>query len=59
MGQALISFAKYAQARRAGRGRRLTRADRRTIWQLTERFRKRLNDRNWTTHNAMAAYAAR
>ncbi|WP_328604507.1 AAA family ATPase [Amycolatopsis sp. NBC_00345] len=59
LGQALNSFGEYAQARRAGRGRRLTRTDRKNVWQLAEQFEKRLDDRNWTTHNAIAAYAAR
>ncbi|MFD5244607.1 UvrD-helicase domain-containing protein [Amycolatopsis sp. NPDC058340] len=59
LGQALNSFSEYAQVRRAGRGRRLTRADRKDVWQLAEQFGKRLDDRNWTTHNATAAYAAR
>lgn len=59
LAQALNSFAEYAQARRAGRGRRLTRADRKNVWQLAEQFSKRLDDQNWTTHNATAAYAAR
>jgi len=59
LGQALGSFTEYARARRAGRGRPLTRSERMSVWQLAERFAKRMDDNGWTTHAATAAQAAR
>ncbi len=58
LGQVLDSFPDYARVRRAGRGHPLTRADRKTIWQLAERFSRRLDERGLTTHAATAARAA-
>jgi superfamily I DNA/RNA helicase/mRNA-degrading endonuclease RelE of RelBE toxin-antitoxin system len=58
LGQALRSFPEYARARRAGRGRPLTRAERMAVWQLAERFTKRMDENGWTTHAATAAQAA-
>lgn len=46
-------------ARRAGRGRSITRADRAEIWQLAERFTQRLDERNLETHRQVAERAAR
>lgn len=59
LGQLCASFSDYAQARRAGRGRSLTRSDRKQVWQLTERFSKRMEEKGFTTHGMTAALAAR
>ncbi|MEU6390367.1 UvrD-helicase domain-containing protein [Streptomyces sp. NPDC046939] len=59
LGQAVNSRAGYFKARRAGRGRSLTRADRAEIWQLTERFTQRLDEKNLETHRQVAERAAR
>lgn len=59
LGQVLDSFPQYAQVRRVGRGHPLNRADRKAIWQLAERFSKRLDEQALTTHAATAAHAAR
>lgn len=58
LGQACPTFADYARARRAGRGRALNRAERNRVWRLAERFSKRLDERGWTTHAVTAAVAA-
>lgn len=58
LGQVITSWTDYARARRAGRGRPLSRAERKEVWQLTERFAKRLDDRNASTHAQVAARAA-
>ncbi len=44
LGQAATSRDDYFRARRPGRGQAITRDDRDAIWQLTERFTKRLDD---------------
>jgi superfamily I DNA/RNA helicase len=59
LGQAVNSRAGYFKARRAGRGRSITRADRADIWQLTERFTQRLDEKNLETHRQVAERAAR
>jgi superfamily I DNA/RNA helicase len=59
LGQVLDSFPQYAQVRRVGRGHPLNRAERRAVWQLVERFSKRLDEQALTTHAATAAHAAR
>lgn len=59
LGHVLDSFLQYAQVRRAGRTRPLTRAERRDVWQLAERLSKRLDEQSLTTHAATAARAAR
>jgi superfamily I DNA/RNA helicase len=59
LGQAVNSRAAYFKARRAGRGRSITRADRAEIWQLTERFTQRLDERRLETHRQVAERAAR
>ncbi|OHV62898.1 UvrD-helicase domain-containing protein [Pseudofrankia sp. BMG5.36] len=58
LGQVLRSRAEYFRARRPGRGRQLTRQDRDVIWQLTERFTKRLADLNVWTWQQVAERAA-
>ncbi|AEY92245.1 putative DNA helicase [Streptomyces hygroscopicus subsp. jinggangensis 5008] len=59
LGQAVNSRSGYFKARRAGRGRSITRADRAEIWQLTERFTLRLDEKNLETHRQVAERAAR
>lgn len=59
LGQVVTSWTEYARARRAGRGRPLSRAERKAVWQLAERFAKRLDDRGCFTHAQVAARAAR
>jgi superfamily I DNA/RNA helicase len=59
LGQVLTSRADYFLARRAGRGRTLTRADRDQIWQLAERFTLRLEEKGVWTWRQIAAAAAR
>lgn len=59
VGHAINSRADYFRARRAGRGRALTRADRAEIWKLAEKFTKRLDDKNMWTHRQVAERAAR
>ncbi|TDT40029.1 UvrD-like helicase family protein [Streptomyces sp. BK208] len=59
LGQAVNSRAGYFKARRAGRGRSITRADRAEIWQLSERFTQRLDEKNLETHRQVAERAAR
>jgi superfamily I DNA/RNA helicase len=58
LGQVLRSRADYFRARRPGRGRQLTRQDRDAVWQLTERFTKRLADRGVWTWQQVAERAA-
>ncbi|MBL7502025.1 DEAD/DEAH box helicase [Frankia sp. CNm7] len=58
LGQVLGSRADYFRARRPGRGRQLTRQDRDVVWQLTERFTKRLADQNVWTWQQVAERAA-
>lgn len=58
LGQAVASRAGYFRARRAGRGRSVTRADRADIWQLTERFTQRLDVQGLETHRQVAERAA-
>ncbi|MCX4716533.1 AAA family ATPase [Streptomyces virginiae] len=59
LGQAVTSRSDYFQARRAGRGRSVTRAERAGIWQLAERFTQRLETRGLETHRQVAERAAR
>ncbi|GAA0905252.1 UvrD-helicase domain-containing protein [Virgisporangium aurantiacum] len=59
LGQVLTSRVDYFQARRVGRGRTLTRADRDQIWQLAERFTLRLEEKGVWTWRQIAAAAAR
>ncbi|MFD0775494.1 UvrD-helicase domain-containing protein, partial [Streptomonospora algeriensis] len=59
LGQAVNSRAEYFRARRAGRGRRISRAQRAQIWQLVERFTMRLDEKGLWTHRQVAELAAR
>ncbi|MFC9846239.1 UvrD-helicase domain-containing protein [Streptomyces sp. NPDC060223] len=59
LGQAVNSRGSYFKARRAGRGRSITRADRAEIWQLTEQFTQRLDEKHLETHRQVAERAAR
>ncbi|MGA5648502.1 UvrD-helicase domain-containing protein [Streptomyces seoulensis] len=58
LGQAVASRADYFRARRAGRGRTVTRAERADIWQLTERFAQRLDRLGVQTWDQVAERAA-
>ncbi|WP_405387792.1 AAA family ATPase [Streptomyces sp. NBC_01102] len=59
LGQAAHTRSDYFQARRAGRGRSVNRAERAQIWQLTERFTQRLDLKGLETHRQVAERAAR
>lgn len=59
LGQAVSSRADYFRARRAGRGKRISRAQRAQIWQLVERFTMRLDEKGLWTHRQVAELAAR
>jgi superfamily I DNA/RNA helicase/mRNA-degrading endonuclease RelE of RelBE toxin-antitoxin system len=59
LGHAINSRQDYFRARRAGRGKQLNRAQRAEIWQLVERYTKRLEERNLWTFRRVAAHAAR
>ncbi|MCT2590731.1 AAA family ATPase [Streptomyces sp. N2-109] len=58
LGQAIASRTEYFRARRAGRGRTVTRADRAAIWQLTEQFTQRLDRQSMQTWDQVAERAA-
>ncbi|MER5418211.1 UvrD-helicase domain-containing protein [Streptosporangium roseum] len=59
LGQSINSRADYFRARRAGRGRSISREDRAAIWQLVERYVKRLDDKEVWTFRQVAERAAR
>ncbi|MEV4380810.1 UvrD-helicase domain-containing protein [Streptosporangium sp. NPDC049644] len=59
LGQAIHSRADYFRARRAGRGRPISREDRAAIWQLVERYVKRLDEKELWTFRQVAERAAR
>ncbi|WP_103501403.1 MULTISPECIES: UvrD-helicase domain-containing protein [unclassified Streptomyces] len=59
LGQAVTSRSEYFKARRAGRGRSVSRPERAGIWQLAERFAQRLETRNLETYRQVAERAAR
>ncbi|MFJ8078153.1 UvrD-helicase domain-containing protein [Streptomyces sp. NPDC096176] len=59
LGQAVASRTEYFRARRAGRGRNVTRPERAEIWQLTERFTQRLDQLGRQTWGQVAERAAR
>ncbi|MGW3623078.1 UvrD-helicase domain-containing protein [Streptomyces sp. NPDC000880] len=59
LGQAVASRTDYFRARRAGRGRNVTRPERAEIWQLTERFAQRLDRLGRQTWAQVAERAAR
>ncbi|GGZ57891.1 DNA helicase [Streptomyces subrutilus] len=58
LGQAVVSRSDYFRARRAGRGRSVSRAERAEIWQLAERFTQRLDTKGLETHRQVAERAA-
>ncbi|WP_024802603.1 UvrD-helicase domain-containing protein [Nocardia sp. BMG51109] len=58
LGQGLTTRAEYFKARRAGRGQRISRDMRAAIWNLTERFVKRLDDQQVWTFRQVAERAA-
>ncbi len=45
--QGIADLQNYVQARRTGRGRRLSRRDRLNIWPVFEEYRALLNERRW------------
>ncbi|MFC9591087.1 UvrD-helicase domain-containing protein [Streptomyces sp. NPDC056944] len=59
LGQAVVSRTEYFRARRAGRGKNISRAERAEIWQLTERFTQRLDRLGRQTWEQVAERAAR
>ncbi|MFK0015469.1 UvrD-helicase domain-containing protein [Streptomyces sp. NPDC091027] len=59
LGQAVATRSDYFRARRAGRGRSVSRTDRAEIWQLAERFTQRLDVKGLETHRQVAERAAR
>jgi superfamily I DNA/RNA helicase/mRNA-degrading endonuclease RelE of RelBE toxin-antitoxin system len=58
LGQAVSSRTDYFRARRAGRGRTVSRAERAEIWQLAERFTQRLDRLGLQTWDQIAERAA-
>ncbi|MFD8484294.1 UvrD-helicase domain-containing protein [Streptomyces sp. NPDC059712] len=58
LGQAVTSRTDYFRARRAGRGRTVSRAERAEIWQLAERFTQRLDRLGVQTWDQIAERAA-
>ncbi|MFD6949106.1 DNA helicase [Nocardiopsis sp. TSRI0078] len=58
LGQSLRSRGEYFRARRAGRGQRISRAQRAEIWQLVERFTMRLEERGVWSYRQIAEAAA-
>ncbi|GAA4001526.1 3'-5' exonuclease [Streptomyces marokkonensis] len=58
LGQAVTSRTDYFRARRAGRGRTVSRAERAEIWQLAERFAQRLDRLGIQTWDQIAERAA-
>jgi superfamily I DNA/RNA helicase len=58
LGQAIASRTEYFRARRAGRGRTVTRAERAAIWQLAEQFAQRLDRQSMQTWDQVAERAA-
>ncbi|ROQ35006.1 AAA domain-containing protein [Streptomyces sp. PanSC19] len=59
LGQAVATRTDYFRARRAGRGRNVTRGERAAIWQLAERFTQRLDRLGRQTWDQVAERAAR
>ncbi|WKV71354.1 AAA family ATPase [Streptomyces sp. PCS3-D2] len=59
LGQAVVSRTEYFRARRAGRGKNISRAERAEIWQLAERFTQRLDRLGRQTWEQVAERAAR
>ncbi|MFD8805082.1 UvrD-helicase domain-containing protein [Streptomyces sp. NPDC059597] len=58
LGQAVSSRTDYFRARRAGRGRTVSRSERAEIWQLAERFTQRLDRLGIQTWDQVAERAA-
>ena len=58
LGQGIRSRSEYFRARRAGRGQRISRAQRAEIWQLVERFTMRLEEKGVWTFRQVAQAAA-
>ncbi|MBE1532602.1 UvrD-helicase domain-containing protein [Actinomadura algeriensis] len=58
LGQGLKTRAEYFRARRAGRGRPLSRKDRADLWKLTERYVMLLEDRGVSTLQQVTERAA-
>ncbi|XVS65516.1 UvrD-helicase domain-containing protein [Actinosynnema sp. CA-299493] len=59
LGQSLITRKEYFEARRAGRGRSLTRPERNQVWKLLEQFTARLDKDGIETWGQAAERAAR
>ncbi|PSK99012.1 UvrD-like helicase family protein [Murinocardiopsis flavida] len=59
LGQGIATRSGYFRARRAGRGQRISRAQRARIWELVERFTMRLNEKGVWTYRQVAETAAR
>jgi superfamily I DNA/RNA helicase/mRNA-degrading endonuclease RelE of RelBE toxin-antitoxin system len=59
LGQSLTTRKEYFEARRAGRGRSLTRPERNQIWKLLEQFTARLDKEGIETWGQAAERAAR
>ncbi|GAA1461807.1 UvrD-helicase domain-containing protein [Nocardiopsis exhalans] len=59
VGQGIRTRSEYFRARRAGRGQRISRAQRAEIWQLVERFTMRLEEKGVWTYRQIAQAAAR
>ena len=59
LGQAVPSRTAYLQARRAGRGRPLNRAERTAVWKLLDQYTARLDKQNMETWSQAAERAAR
>ncbi|MEU6066490.1 UvrD-helicase domain-containing protein [Streptomyces sp. NPDC047082] len=59
LGQAVASRTEYFRARRAGRGRNLTRAERADVWQLADKFAQRLERLGRQSWAQVAERAAR
>ncbi|WP_042280817.1 UvrD-helicase domain-containing protein [Nocardiopsis alba] len=58
LGQGIRTRSEYFRARRAGRGQRISRAQRADIWQLVERFTMRLEEKGVWTFRQVAQAAA-
>src|SRR5699024_11090705 len=58
LGQGIRSRSDYFRARRAGRGQRISRAQRAELWQLVERFTMRLEEKGVWTFQQVAQAAA-
>jgi len=59
LGMGVTTRAEYFRARRAGRGRPISRAERAAIWDLVERYVMRLDEKGLWTMQQVAARAAR